>query len=80
MGARRHGQEGALALPWEMCRLDSLQLQHFGLQKEKQNRCRKRHVSAAQIAIAAGTAPRIQLRELTALPDTHTPSSPLRQH
>jgi len=75
MGARRHGQEGALALPWEMCRLDSLQLQHFGLQKKE-----AKSLPQETRFTGSGTAPRIQLRELTALPDTHTPSSPLRQH
>jgi len=41
MGAHRHGQEGRLALHWNMYRLDSLQLQHFGSHKKNQNRCHK---------------------------------------
>jgi len=67
MGARRRGQEGALTLPWKICRLDSLQLQPFGSHKKNQNRCTFHRLEISKLRMRPGLIGPDHAGELTVL-------------
>jgi len=71
MDARRHGKEGALAVPWKIYKALITTFWFQTCHKRKQNRCHKTRFTGSKYtctAIAAGALPHTPLRALTALP------------